>query len=164
MAMTRWEPFDSLLPLREAVNHLFEESMVGPAHANLLGVGRVMPLDIFETEEEYDIEVALPGVRPDDVEVTALGSTITIEVTRKPMERSGKTGRYVRKERLAGELTRTIELPQPIKPEHVTATFERGLLLLQVPKSETARPHKITIRTASEKPVAKLARDEVPTR
>jgi HSP20 family protein len=156
MAITKWEPFDSLMPLREAMNHLFEESFIGPAGFDTLSLSRVMPLDIYETEGAFEIEVALPGVRPDDVEVTTQGRTITIEVTRKPVERAGKAGKYLRREHFTGELTRTIELPLLIQSEHITATFEHGLLLLHVPKTERAQPRKIPLRTAEEKPAGDM--------
>jgi HSP20 family protein len=163
MAMTKWEPFDSLMPLREAMNHILEESFIGPTRFDTLSLSRVMPLDIYETEGTFEIEVALPGVRPDDVEVTAQGRMITIEVTRKPVERAGKAGKYLRREHFSGELTRTIELPVAIQPEHITASFEHGMLLLHVPKAEQVQLRKIPIKTVEEKPAAKALREEVLT-
>ncbi len=160
MAMQNWEPFDSLMPLREAMNRLFEDSFIGSPRLDTPGYGRMMPLDIYETEGEFEIDVALPGIRPDDVEITAQGRTITIEVTRKPVERTGKAGKYVRREHFAGELTRTIELPEAIQAEHITATFEYGMLVLHVPKAEHARPHKIPVQTVAGKPAGKPVREK----
>lgn len=160
MAMTRWEPFDSLVPLRDAMSHLFEDNLIGTAWPGALGFARVMPLDIYETERDFEIEVALPGVRPDEVEVTAQGRMITIEVTRKPVERTDKTGKYVRRERFLGELARTFELPQTIQPEHITATFEHGVLLLHVPKAEHAKARRVPISTAKQPAAAKPTREE----
>jgi HSP20 family protein len=154
MAITKWEPFDSLMPLREAMNRLFEESFIGPAPLETPSFGRYMPLDIYETDGAFEIETALPGVRPDDVEVTTQGNTITIMVTRKPVE-PRKPGKYVRRERFTGELTRTIELPQGFELEHITANFEHGVLLLHVPKLERALPHKVPITVAPAKAPAK---------
>jgi HSP20 family protein len=151
------------MPLREAMNRLFEESFIGPARLETLSLDRVMPLDIYEMDGTYEIEVALPGVRPDDVEVTTRGNAITIEVTRKPAEPSGKTGRYVRRERFTGELMRTIELPQGFQPEHIAANFEHGVLHLHVPKAERALPYRVPITTAPKQAPAKPIGEPVLT-
>jgi HSP20 family protein len=150
MAMTQWEPFDSMMSLREAVTRLFEESFVGPERADLMRFGRVMPLDIYETDGAFEVEAALPGVRPDDVEVTTQGSSITIEVTRRPVERNDNEGKYVRRERITGELTRTFELPRAIQSDQIAATFQHGMLQLHVPKAEHARPRRVPIRVTKE--------------
>jgi HSP20 family protein len=148
MALTRWEPFEGLTPLRDVMNQLFEESFIRPMRFGL--VGRVFPVDVYETDTDYVLEAALPGVKPEDVQITALRDTITIHATMKPLrqpkEKTDKTVFYVRQERYEGEMSRTIELPAEIDAEKVTATYEHGMLTLHAPKVEAVKPKQITVQ------------------
>jgi HSP20 family protein len=148
MALTRWEPFEGLTPLRDVMNQLFEESFIRPMRFGL--VGRVFPVDVFETDTDYVLEAPLPGVKPEDVQITALHDTITIHAMMKPFrppkEKAEKTGFYVRQERYEGDMSRTIELPTEIDTEKVTATYEHGLLTLHAPKVEAVKPKQIAVQ------------------
>ena len=148
MAITRWEPFEELAPLRDAVNRLFEESFVRPMRYGLLG--RTFPIDVYETESEYVVRAPLPGVKPDDIKVTAVRDILTIHAIVKPTEPleelTEKAGTYVRRERYEGEMTRAIELPTEIQPDKVAATYEHGLLTLHIPKLVQAKPTQIKVR------------------
>lgn len=152
MSMMQREPFEVLTPLREAMNRLFEESFVGPRIDFL--VGRIFPIDVYETENKhkYIIEAALPGVKPEDLQVTAEDDTLTIRVAKKQEEKAEK-GIYLRRERYEGEMYRTITLPVRIEADKVEAVFEHGILKLSVPKAEEARPRKISVRVREAAPV-----------
>jgi HSP20 family protein len=148
MALTRWEPFEGLTPLRDVMNQLFEESFIRPMRFGV--VGRVFPVDVYETDADYVVEALLPGVKPEDVKITALRDTITIHATMKPLrqpkEKTDKAGFYVRQERYEGEMSRTIELPTEIDAEKIIATYEHGMLTLHAPKVEAAKPKQITVQ------------------
>lgn len=148
MAMTRWEPFEGFAPLRDAVNQLLEDSVIRPMRFGFSG--RTFPVDVYETETDYVVEALLPGVKPEDLHVTAVRDTLTIHATLKAMEKpesmAEKAGYYVRRERFEGEITRTIELPSDIIPEKVDATYEHGVLKLRIPKAEKAKPKQISVR------------------
>lgn len=145
MSLISRDPFDALMPLREAMNRLFEESFVGPRFELL--TSRTFPIDVYETEDQqqYIIEASLPGVKPDDVKITAMGDTLTIHATQKREEKTGK-GAYMRCERYEGEIDRAISLPTLIDAEKVQATYEHGVLTLHVPKAEIAKPKQIPVR------------------
>ena len=148
MALTRWEPFEGLTPLRDAMNQLLEESFIRPMRFGV--VGRVFPVDIYETDADYVVEALLPGVKPEDVQITAVRATITIHAAikplRQPKEKTNTAGFYVRQERYEGEMSRTIELPTEIDAEKVTATYEHGVLTLHAPKVEAAKPRQIPVQ------------------
>ncbi|MGZ6363983.1 MAG: Hsp20/alpha crystallin family protein [Ktedonobacterales bacterium] len=144
MALERWEPFEGLTPLREAINRLFEESFVGPEP--LLVRGRGLPVDVRETDTEYSIEASLPGVKPEEIQISATEDTITISVARKEEKKEEKPGRYVRHERYEGTLSRTITLPSRISADKVTATYDHGVLTLQVPKAPEAQRKQIPVQ------------------
>ena len=146
MSMTWKDPFEALMPLREAVNRLFEDSFVWPGRLEVF-TGKTFPVDIYETKDQqgYIVEASLPGVKPEDISITAIGDTLTITYATKGEEKVEKPN-YVRHERYAGEMTRTFTLPTHIQSEKVQATYEHGVLKLQVPKSEEVKPKQIPVK------------------
>lgn len=151
MAMTRWDPMDSLmpLPLRDVMSRLLEESFVPPRGLELFAVGRGFPVDIYETANDYVIEASLPGMKVDEIQVTAVGDTLTIRAKtahEQEQKEEEEKGDYVRRERYSGEVTRTIELPSLINADKVEATYKHGILTLRVPKAEEVKPKTIPVR------------------
>jgi HSP20 family protein len=146
MSMIWKDPSETFLPLRQAVDRLFEESFIWPPRLALF-TGRTFPLDIYESKDgkEYIVEASLPGVKPEEIEITASGDTLTITYATKGEEKVEKP-KYVRRERYEGELTRTFSLPTQIDPEQVVATYEHGVLALHIPKSEVAKPKQIPVK------------------
>ncbi len=149
MSMIPRDPFEALMPLRDAVNRLFEESFIWPGRIEVFA-GRTFPVDVYETKDQqgYVIEASLPGAKPEDISITAMGNNLTIRYVTKGEEKVEKPT-YVRRERYEGEMTRTISLPTEIVPEKVQATYEQGILKLQVPKAEAAKPKQISVKTAA---------------
>ncbi len=140
--MVRWDPVQELTPLREAMNRLLEDSFVGLGRFDVFG--RTFPVDVRETTEEYVVEAALPGFKPEELLITATYDTLTIRAIHKVEEKPENTA-YVRRERYEGEVSRVIELPTRIDAENVLATYEHGVLLLHIPKVEEAKPKQITV-------------------
>ena len=142
--LTVWEPFGMMTPLREAMNRLLEDSFISPARLEPM-VGRSLPLDVFESDGEYIIEASLPGVKAEDLKVSATDDTITIRATMKRASHDAKKGAYVRRERYEGEVIRSVTLASAIDPAKISAHYEHGILKLTVPKSETAKPRQIDV-------------------
>jgi HSP20 family protein len=156
MAITRWDPMDSLmpLPLRDVMSRLFEESFVPPRGLELFAVGRGFPVDIYETANDYVIEASMPGMKVDEIQVTTVGDTLTIRAKtaheqEQKEEKEKEKGDYVRRERYSGEVTRTIELPSLIDADKVEATYKHGILTLHVPKAEEVKPKAIPVQAQS---------------
>jgi HSP20 family protein len=139
------DPFETVTPLREAMNRLFEESFIGPRFE--LVFGRTFPLDVYESEDKlyYVIEASLPGFKQEEIQITGEGDTLMIH-TQKKEETKTEKGSYVRRERYEGEMSRSITLPTTFDPTKVEATYEHGLLKLTVPKAEAAKPMQIPIQ------------------
>ncbi len=146
MSMIWRDPREALMPLRDAVNRLFEESFIWPGRLEVF-TGRTFPVDVYETKDQqgYVVEASLPGVKPEDISITAMGDTLTITYKTKAEEKVEKPT-FVRRERYEGEMTRTFTLPTHILPEKVQATYEQGILKLQVPKSEEVKPKLIPVK------------------
>ncbi|HTK06288.1 MAG TPA: Hsp20/alpha crystallin family protein [Ktedonobacteraceae bacterium] len=145
MAMMKRDPFDALMPLREAMNRLFEESFIGPRFEFL--TGRTFPLDVYESEDKqkYVVEASLPGLKIEDIQVTAEGDTLSIRVAKRE-ETKVEKGNYMRHERYEGEMDRMITLPSTIEPANVQAEYEHGVLKITIPKSATIASKQIPIR------------------
>lgn len=143
----RRDPFEAMMPLRDAINRMFEESFIWPGRLEVFA-GRNFPVDVYESKDKqgYVVEASMPGAKPEDISISAMGDTLTISYTTKGEEKTEKPN-YVRQERYEGEMTRTIVLPTQIQPEKVQATYENGVLKLEIPKSEAAMPKQIEVKT-----------------
>ncbi len=143
MSIQRWDPLAETLSLRDAMDRLLQASFVGPATLGAAG-GLGVALDLEETPDEYIVRAALPGFRPEDVDVSVTGDTLTIRAERQgEEERTGRT--YLIRERRAGAVTRAIALPQPVDADRARARFEHGELVLTLPKAEGSKPRRIPI-------------------
>ena len=140
MAMVRFDPVAEMMPLREVMNRLFEDSVVRPNGVLPRGVN--VPLDVYAEGDDYVLEVALPGIDPDSVDVSILGNQVTIsgDYAAAPEGRS-----YLHRERTGGHFERTVTLPTELDSTKAHAHYEHGLLRLTVPKAETAKPRRITL-------------------
>jgi HSP20 family protein len=146
MTLVLRDPFDAMVPLREAMNRLFEESFIGPRFEFL--TPHTFPVNIYETEDkqQYVIEAALPGFKPEEVQITAVGDTLTI-VAAKKEEAKVEKGSYMRREHSVGEMSRTFTLPTFVDAEKVEAVFEHGVLKLYIPKEEEGKPRQIPVKS-----------------
>jgi len=145
MSMIPRDPFEALMPLREAMNRLFEESFVGPRFEFF--TPRTFPLDIYESEDKqhYVVEAAVSGFKPEEIQITAEGNTLTIHAAKKE-EKKEEKGTYVRRERYEGEMRRSVTLPSAIDASKVEATYEHGVLTLRIPKAEEAKAKQIPVK------------------
>jgi HSP20 family protein len=141
----RPSPFGELLSLRQAMDRLFEDSFVRPGN---WGPGDhetfSLPLDVATSKDEVVIESALPGIQPDDVDITVENGTLTIRGQTKS-ERTTGDGNYVVQELRRGTFSRSVALPAGLEPEKAVATFENGMLTLRIPRSEQVKPRQIRI-------------------
>jgi len=145
MAMERWDPLKDMVSLRDAMNSLFQESFVRPG--GVLSPGSIpMPIDVLENENEFVVKASLPGIQPENVQITVQGDSIVIRgETQAEEEKKGETW-HVR-ERRHGTSQRTLTLAATISAEKATARFDHGILTLTLPKAEEAKPKQIKITT-----------------
>lgn len=140
MGLTRWRPSQDIMTLREAMNRMFDEEFRAGYESE--HVAR-MPLDAYSTDDEIVVEVSLPGVKADDVEITYEGETLTITgQTSRRMENVN----YLFAERFNGTFRRTLQLNVPVDADNIEATFEDGVLTLVLPKTEASKPRVIKPR------------------
>ncbi|HEX78090.1 MAG TPA: Hsp20/alpha crystallin family protein [Dehalococcoidia bacterium] len=147
MSLIRWEPFPELLSLRQAMDRLFEESFVRPSRLlSTFGEAAQPALDMYQTEKEVVVKAALPGVKPEEVDITITGDTLTIKGEAKAEEEVRRED-YFYKERRYGAFSRSVALPGALKTEEAEAHFEDGILTITLPKAEEAKPKQIKVTT-----------------
>lgn len=146
MSLVRWEPFREMLTLRQAVDQLFDESIIRPL-SPVSGI--VTPaFDILEDEEAYRVQAGLPGIAPEQVEISLLGTTLRITGEIAPVT-PPEGSRWLVRERRQGRFDRVFTLPTAVNGEAVTATVEHGLLTITLPKAASARPRQIKVAVSA---------------
>jgi HSP20 family protein len=147
MSISRWEPFRDLMTLREAMDRLFEDSFVRPGTRWEPAAGESkcsLPVDAYVTDEEIVIMAAIPGVKPEDVDVTIEGDTLTIK---GELPAPLKNVTYVAQERPYGKFQRTLRLNIPVQADKSELTVDKGVLTLVIPKREEIKPKAIKVNT-----------------
>ena len=127
------------------------------------GQGALSPsIDVRETDEALVIEAEMPGVAPDDIDVTLDGRTLSISARQtEERQREAEGGRYLVRERHAASYARVITLPVDVDADQVESTFEHGELRLSIPKAAQSRSRRIPVQTAA-KVVGPGAGDQQP--
>jgi HSP20 family protein len=150
-------PFDEIFAVRRAMDRLFDEDVFHPRTWRSVTVGAEPALDITTTPDELVVRASLPGWKPEDVEITLTGSTLTIagevaEETRREDES------WILNEIRRASFSRTLELPEGLLGDGATATHENGILTLRIPKAEEVKPRQIRITATGEtRPERELA-------
>jgi len=155
MAMQRWDPFQDMMSLRDAMNQLFEQSMVRPFG----GMGRLggPPMDVYTEGDQYVIEMAVPGVDPSTIDLSIQEDQLTVSGQFRRREeaqgarqgdgqRQGGAGRqYFLRELPTGRFERSVTLPTELNADQAQAHCDQGILRVTVPKAESARRRRIQI-------------------
>ena len=145
----RPSPFGELMSLRSAMDHLFEDSFVRRPFAAGLDASAGLPLDVTRTPDALVVEAALPGIKPEDVDVTVEDGTLSIRGEFRDERKEGE-GETLVQEIRRGTVGRAISLPTGLEPDKATATFENGVLTLRIPKAESVKPRQIRISPTVE--------------
>lgn len=145
MSIRRWEPFRDILTLRDAMDRLFEEAFVRPREEWLSIAREGLALDMYETDDAVKVEVPLPGVKPEEVDITVTGNTLTIKGERRAREEV-KEESYYRREVRYGAFSRSVTLPASADTDKAEAEFEAGVLTVTFPKVAEARPKQIAVK------------------
>jgi HSP20 family protein len=139
--------FPELPSLRTPFERFFDAPFVRPTEWLTLGVdGPYMPpIDAYATKEAFIVKAALPGVKPEAVETTVEGDTLTIRGTYEEKVEKEEVG-YLFQELARGEFRRSLVLPAGLKVDAVEATFQHGVLTLVIPKVEEIKPRRIAVK------------------
>jgi HSP20 family protein len=144
--LVRWDPFRDLVSIQDELNRLFGRTFNGVDPMRPATAGAWIPaMDVLETEDRFVVKLELAGIDPEDVEVAVNGSTLSVSGNREFSTETNEEN-YHRLERRYGSFSRSITLPQTVDTEKVEASFDKGVLTVEVPKVERAKPKKIQVR------------------
>ena len=145
MELVRWEPFEGVNRVQSRINDLSDRTCRRTrAQQSATTGGWYPPVDILESKDSYLIRAELPGMKKEDLKTEVSEGTLTLSGERK-FEEPANGVQYHRAERVAGKFSRSFYLPQTVKHDGIRATYRDGILEVQVPKAEEAKPRQIAI-------------------
>ena len=153
----RFDPFHPIsdaLTLHDAMNQLFAQSFVQPEWSASRSASLAAPIDVFEMEQTYHVQVLLPGVKPEDIELTAQGNTLTFKGQFQPYAKQDKQVTWLAQEIGSGSFERSVTFPKPIDIEKIETQYQHGLLMITVPIHESTRPKRISVTGSESQQVA----------
>ena len=148
-SLIKWEPLSDLVSLRDAMDHLFEDSFVRMRGLPAVFGAEPLALDMYETDNSVVVKTAVAGVKPEELDITISGDVLTIKGETKSEEKVEKAD-YIRQERRYGAFQRSVQLPASLLADKAQATFENGVLTLTIPKSAESKPKTIKVEAKSK--------------
>jgi HSP20 family protein len=127
------------------MDKLFEESVVRPTGFTFEIGGGTIPIDVYQNENNVIVKASIPGVKPEEVDISLTADVLTNKAERKE-EKEIQEKEFYRKENHYGVVSRSVSLPVEVNTDKAEATFENGVLTLTIPKSEAAKPKQIKIQ------------------
>ena len=146
MSIVRWQPFTELMSLRQTMDKLLEDSFVIPfSPSSAFDRGVVTPIDMYQTGTDVVVKTALPGMKPEEVDITITGDNLVIKGETKA-EEEVKQEDYFYQEHRYGAFHRSVPLPDGLNTDKAEANFDGGVLTLTIPKSEQVKPKQIKVK------------------
>lgn len=146
-------PYPMTHELFQRLNHLFGNENDGAM--NLLR-SQDPSFNFWEDEEAFYVEIEIPGVKTEDVDLSLIGTELSVKFNR-PTPKEEENVKFIRQERKFGQTIRTIALPMEAPPQEIEATQDQGILCIRLKKPEAAKVQKIAIQP---KPKMKLEAEE----
>jgi HSP20 family protein len=148
MAIVRWNPARELLTMRDQMDRMMEDAWGtswGRRGGSWDGGVAAFPIDVYQTDKEYVVKGTLPGVKPEDLDVSIVGETLTIKATAHESQEAKEEDWLLRESRYSN-YSRTVTLPSQVQADKVDASLENGVLTLRIPKAEAMVPKTIKVK------------------
>jgi HSP20 family protein len=139
-SLVTYRPTSILADMERALDSLFDDGFFGTA-------GGGVNVDVREEEGRYVLEAELPGLAEKDIEVKVENDMLTL-ASKSENAREEKRNGYLLRERSARAFSRSFVLPKDVDREHIQARLENGLLVMELPKTEAAKPRQIEVKKA----------------
>ncbi len=144
--LIRWQPMREMVTLRDAMDRLFDEAFTRPW--GLIDGGHesgAPALDMYQTDNDVVVKVAVPGMKADDVQISVTGDMLTIKGETKEKNEVKEKAYHIREQRW-GAFERSVALPTAVISDKAKAEFEDGVLTITMPKAEDVKPKMITVK------------------
>ena len=149
--LTRWEPARETMTLREAMDRLFDDAFTRPFSLSREGGSSWSSpaIDMYQTDDEVVVRAALPGIKPDEVQINVHGDVLTIRGETKHEEEKKDKSWHIREHRW-GAFERSVRIPTGVIADQAKAEFDNGILMISLPKSEEVKPKTINVKTKTK--------------
>ena len=142
MAIVRWDPFREVATLQNRMNALFRDFSEG--EGSMTTASFVPAVDIYEDEKKVVLKLEVPGIDEKDLDVSVENNTLTVKGERK-FSKEEKEENFHRIERRYGSFFRSFTLPSTVNTENVAASYNAGVLKLELTKKPEAQPKQIKV-------------------
>jgi HSP20 family protein len=147
MAITRWDPFRDVIALQNRVNSIFRDFNEGD---NALTTASFVPaVDVYEDAQKVVLKLEVPGLEEKDLDVRVENNTLTVKGERK-FEKEEKEENFHRIERRYGSFYRAFTVPSTVDTESIQASYNAGLLKLELKKKAEAQPKQIKVNVGDK--------------
>ena len=161
MTIVRWEPLRELNSLQSEMNRLFNTAFDTPSGPSVLR--RWVPaMDLVEAGDHFVLRADLPGMSEEDISIEFEDSTLTVSGERKA-EHDERGEGFHRVERSFGAFSRSLTLPKGVDADGVSASFDRGVLEIRIPKPEERKPRRISIANGGQQTIEGESRETTAT-
>lgn len=143
--VAHWGSFDQLTNLREEINRLFDLPSSDDWGRESEFFGWAPAVDVYEDKDCVMVKAELPGMKKEDIDISLHEGSLIISGERKS-ESTVNEGESSRSERFFGRFQRSLELPRPVDPNNVKASYKDGILTVTLPKTEESKPKQITVK------------------
>jgi HSP20 family protein len=142
---SNWQSFDRLASVRNELDRLFDLSWSGRDSG--LFSGWSPSLDVFDEKDQFVVNVELPGLKKEEIDLSFQDGALSISGERKQVKEN-KEGETFRSERYFGKFQRSVTLPAAVDSAKISASYKDGILSVFLPKSEAAKPKQIAVNIA----------------
>lgn len=153
----RWDPFREMMVLRNSMDRVVDRDLA-LAPTSWKSFNWSVALDVVENEDEYLVKASLPGIDPQDLDITFEDNRLTLKGEVRE-EKEVDEAHYHLRERRYGSFSRSIKMPSGIESDKIKANYDKGVLELHLPKVEEVKPKKIAITTSSTRVIDAEAAD-----
>ena len=142
MVLRRWEPFRELKTMEDTINRMWRGFGGEPAEPAVEGWS--VPLDVVREGDKIMVHASLPGVDPDDIDVSIEDNVLTITATTHS-DAEHKEGEFLMRERRAGSFHRALRLPDTVDTERIEPGYRNGVLTITIPKAESKKAKRLKV-------------------
>jgi len=149
MPVTYWDPFREVNSLQHRLNSMLQDFSRNQSDDQSLTMGSFVPaVDVYEDEHKVSLKIEAPGIQPDAFDIQIENNTLTVRGERK-FDREEKEENFHRIERRYGSFVRSFSLPATVDPNSVKASYENGVLRIDLAKRAEAKPRQIKVSVGS---------------
>jgi len=148
MAISYWDPFREVVSLQNRLNSLFQDYNRAEGNTDVTAASFAPAVDVYEDEHKLTLSIEVPGVKQEDLDVQVEKNTLTVRGERK-FEKDQKEQNFHRIERRYGTFYRSFSLPATVDAENIHASYEAGILKLELAKKAEAKPRQVKVNITS---------------